>query len=87
MAPYYLMPEACTFLDEYARAERFPFSRPPAGRAYRYGAAAAPVAKAFLQRFIRWVTICEKHTDEPCDIAAEIIRAVADASRAPDRCP
>ena len=82
MGAYYLMPEACSFLDEYAQAKRFPFSQPPASRAYRYGAECTPVAAAFLQRFIRWSTLCEKYTDEHCDIAAQIIRAVADASRA-----
>ncbi len=82
MGAYYLMPEACTFLDEYAAAGRYPFSRPPASRAYRYGAGATPVAAAFLQRFIRWSTICEKYTEEHCRIAAQIVAAVADANRA-----
>ncbi len=81
-APYYLMPEACTFLDEYARAGRFPFSRPPAGREYRYGPQNTPAAAEFLRRFIRWSTICEKYTEEHCEIAAEIIRAVAERNRA-----
>lgn len=82
MGAYYLMPEACTFLDEWAQARRFPFSQPPAGREYRYGADCTPVAAEFLQRFIRWATICEKYTEEHCSIAAQIIRAVADANRA-----
>ncbi len=82
IAPYYLMPEACVFLEEYARAGRFPFSRPPASREYHYGADATPVAAEFLQRFIRWSTLCEKYTDEHGEIAAQIIRAVADANRA-----
>lgn len=81
-APYYLMPEACVFLDQYARADRFPFSRPPASREYHYGAESTPVAAEFLRRFIRWSTLCEKYTDEHCDIAAQIIRAVADGNRA-----
>jgi dTDP-4-amino-4,6-dideoxygalactose transaminase len=82
IAPYYLMPEACTFLEEYARAGRFPFSRPPASREYRYGTAGTPVAAEFLRRFIRWATICEKYTEEHCEIAAQIIRTIADANRA-----
>lgn len=81
MGAYYLMPEACTFLEEYARAGLFPFSRPPAGRAYRYGAACAPTAAEHLQRFIRWSTICEKYTEEHCEIAAQIVRAVAESNR------
>jgi perosamine synthetase len=81
MGAYYLMPEACTFLEEYARAGRFPFSRPPASREYHYGPECTPHAARFLQRFIRWSTICERYTEEHCDIAAQIIGAVADANR------
>lgn len=40
-----------------------------------------PVVTEFLQRFIRWATICEKNPEEHCEIAAQIIRAVADANR------
>jgi dTDP-4-amino-4,6-dideoxygalactose transaminase len=82
MGAYYLIPEACTFLDEYAVARRFPFSQPPASREYRYGARNTPTAAAFLQRFIRWSTFCEKYTEEHCHTAAQIIRAVADDNRA-----
>ncbi len=81
MGAYYLMPEACTFLEQYARAERFPFSRPPASRTYHYSADSTPVAAEFLQRFIRWATLCEKYTEQHCEIAAAAIRAVADANR------
>ena len=81
-AAYYLIPECCTFLEDYARARRFPFSQPPASREYRYVAEDTPVAAEFLQRFIRWATICEKYTEEHCSIAAQIIRAIADANRA-----
>lgn len=80
-AAYYLIPESCTFLEDYARAGRFPFSRPPASREYHYGAHNTPVAALFLQRFIRWSTICEKYTAEHCEIAAQIIRTIADANR------
>lgn len=82
IAPYYLIPECCTFLEEHARTGRFPFSRPPASREYHYGPQVTPVAAEFLQRFIRWSTICEKYTPEHCEMAAQIIRAVADANRA-----
>lgn len=82
MGAYYLMPEACTFLEDYARAGRFPFSRPPASREYHYGADRTPVAAEFLRRFIRWSTICEKYTAEHCEIAAQIVRAVAETNRA-----
>jgi len=81
MGAYYLMPEACVFLDEYAVARRFPFSQPPAGREYRYGPQNTPVAAAFLKRFVRWSTFCEKYTEEHCQTAARIVRAVADANR------
>lgn len=81
MGRYYLMPEACTFLDEYAQAQRFPFSQPPASRTYRYGAEATPNAVQFLQRFIRWNTFCEKYTEQHCALAAQIVRAVAEANR------
>ena len=82
MGAYYLMPEACTFLDDYARAQRFPFSQPPASRTYRYGAGCTPTAAAFLRRFVRWSTICEKYSEEHCRIAAQIVGAVAAANRA-----
>lgn len=81
-AAYYLLPESCTFLEQYAREGRYPFSRPPASRDYHYGAAATPVAAELLSRLIRWNTICEKYTDEHCAIAAQIVRAVAEANRA-----
>lgn len=82
MGAYYLMPEACTFLEEYAATSRFPFSRPPASHEYHYGADSTPTAAAFLQTFIRWSTFCEKYTEEHCHIAAQIVRAIADANRA-----
>jgi dTDP-4-amino-4,6-dideoxygalactose transaminase len=82
ISDYYLMPDALTFLDENAQAKRFPYSMPPASREYRYGAAVCPTAREFLSRFVRWSTICEKYTDEHCEIAAEIVGIVADANRA-----
>ncbi len=81
MGAYYLMPEACIFLNDYTTAKRYPFSMPPASREYSYGAHNTPVAHEFLKTFIRWSTFCEKYTEEDCAIAAEIVRTVADANR------
>jgi len=78
---YYLMPEACTFLEENARKKVYPYSIPPASREYRYNANSCPNARDFLRDFIRWLTFCEKYTPGDCEIAAEIIRKVADRNR------
>ncbi len=78
---YYLMPAACTFLDENARAKTYPYSIPPASREYRYGANICPNASDFLDNFVRWSTFCEKYEPEHCQLAAEIIRRVADRNR------
>lgn len=79
---YYLMPEALTFLNEYARAGRYPYSRPPASRSYTYDDTTCPTAHAFLEGFVRWSTFCEKYEPEHCELAAEIVRTVADRNRA-----
>lgn len=78
---YYLMPEALTFLREHAEAGVYPYSRPPASRTYRYGADACPTARDFLEGFIRWASFCEKYQPEHCELAADIIRRVADRNR------
>jgi perosamine synthetase len=78
---YYLMPEACTFLEKNARDGAYPYSIPPASREYDYGADACPTAKAFLETWIRWSTFCEKYQPEHCELAANIIRQVADQNR------
>jgi dTDP-4-amino-4,6-dideoxygalactose transaminase len=78
---YYLMPEALTFLNENARAGKYPYSKPPASRDYRYDDTTCPTAHAFLQGFIRWSTFCEKYEPEHCELAAEIVRVVADRNR------
>jgi len=78
---YYLMPAACTFLQEWAQAGRYPYSQPPASRTYRYGADACPTAWEFLQTFIRWSTFCEKYTEADCDLVAHIVGEVADRNR------
>ena len=78
---YYLMPEALTFLQQNATNKVYPFCRPPASREYSYGQDTCPTAHAFLDNFIRWATFCEKYTPEDCEIAAEIVRRVADRNR------
>jgi perosamine synthetase len=81
-ARYYLLPAACTFLQDWASAERFPYSRPPASRAFSYSGDTCPTAQTFLDTFIRWATFCEKYQPEHCQQAAAIVRQVADANRA-----
>jgi dTDP-4-amino-4,6-dideoxygalactose transaminase len=81
-ARYYLMPAACTFLQEKAAQHAYPYSRPPASREYRYSGDDCPTAQRFLETFIRWATFCEKYQPEHCELAAEIVRRVADANRA-----
>jgi len=78
---YYLMPAACTFLDENAKNGVYPYSMPPATRRYSYSADTCPNAKSFLENFIRWSTFCEKYQPEHCRLAAEIIRTVSDNNR------
>lgn len=78
---YYLMPAACTFLEENARRQVYPYSIPPASRRYHYGGDTCPTAQAFLENFIRWSTFCEKYQPEHCELAAQIVREVADRNR------
>ncbi len=77
LGEYYLLPAACTFLDEHARRGVTPYSLPPASREYRYSADSCPTARDFLKTFIRWSTFCEKYQPEHCELAAEIVREVA----------
>lgn len=77
---YYLMPSACTFLEQNARRGVYPYSVPPASREYHY-ANACPNARAFLENMIRWSSFCEKYQPEHCELAADIIRRVADRNR------
>ena len=77
MGKYYLMPEACTFLDDKARNSVYPYSIPPDTRKYRYGADSCPNAKAFLENFIRWFTFGHKYQARHCRLAAEIVGQVA----------
>jgi len=78
---YYLMPEALTFLEDSARRKVYPYSMPPASRQYHYGGDSCPTAKAFLENFIRWSTFCEKYEEEHCELAAQIVRDVAERNR------
>jgi len=78
---YYLMPAACTFLDQNARAGVYPYSMPPASRHYRYSAATCPTARDFLESFIRWTTFCGAYTLQHCELAASIVREVAERNR------
>ncbi len=78
---YYLMPLACTFLEERARNHAYPYSHPPASRNYRYRKEMYPNATAFLDEFIRWSTFCEKWQSEDCQLASRIINTVADGNR------
>ncbi len=82
IANYYLMPEALTFLNENARAGRYPYSQPPASYDYVYDETTCPTAHAFLKTFIRWSTFCEKYQPEHCELAAQLIYEVADLYRA-----
>jgi dTDP-4-amino-4,6-dideoxygalactose transaminase len=77
MGRYYLMPEAVTYLQRNARERRYPYSLPPASRTYDYSASSWPNAVAFLDTFIRWSTFCEKYQPEHCELAAQIVREVA----------
>jgi dTDP-4-amino-4,6-dideoxygalactose transaminase len=78
---YYLMPAACTFLQERAAKQTYPFSMPPASRTYTYSGDSCPNAQAFLEDFIRWSTFCEKYQPADCELAANIVRSVAERNR------
>jgi len=78
---YYLMPAALTFLQKAAAEKTYPYSMPPASRRYHYGPDTCPTAAKFLDTFIRWATFCEKYTPDHCQLAADIIRHVADKNR------
>lgn len=80
-ARYYLPAAGCTFLNENARAKKYPYSKPPASRDYHYGPESCPRAWQFLQTWIRWATFCEKYTEEHCHLAREIVAKVAAKNR------
>ena len=81
LAKYYLMPEALPFLSRMALESEYPYSKPPASRAYAYGPETCPNAKRFLETMIRWTTFCAKYTPQHCDLAASIVRQVAERNR------
>ena len=81
IAKYYLMPEGLPFLNENAKAKKYPYSSPTASREYVYDETTCPNAHEFLDTFIRWSTFCEKYTEEDCELAAAIVRDVADRNR------
>jgi dTDP-4-amino-4,6-dideoxygalactose transaminase len=78
---YYLMPAGAAFLEPKARSNIYPFSVPPASREYHYGTDTCPQAWKFLQTWIRWATFCEKYTESHCELAARLVREVADRNR------
>jgi perosamine synthetase len=81
MGQYYLMPEAMTVLQRKAAENVYPYSMPPASRAYTYDDDTCPTAHRFLETFIRWSTFCEKYLPEHCELAANLVWQVADANR------
>jgi hypothetical protein len=82
MGEYYLMPEACTFLQRNAKEKVYPYSMPPASREHVYGRDSCPNARDYLRRWLRWSSFCEKYEPCHCEMAAEIVRKVADRNRA-----
>ncbi|NSW91007.1 MAG: DegT/DnrJ/EryC1/StrS family aminotransferase [Firmicutes bacterium] len=75
---YYLMLEACTFLDEYSKKKIYPYSMPPASYEYKYGPETCPNAKKYLDNWIRWSTISEKYTEGDCETVYQIVKEVAE---------
>jgi dTDP-4-amino-4,6-dideoxygalactose transaminase len=80
-ARYYLPAVGSTFLEENAKARKYPYSIPPASREYHYGTDTCPQAWKFVQNWIRWATFCEKYTEDHCHLAKEIVSAVAEKNR------
>ncbi len=81
MGAYYLMPAALTCLQEQSTRKLHPYSTPPASREYRYSGDDCPNATKYLETYIRWSTFCEKYQPEHCELAADIVRQVADKNR------
>lgn len=80
MGQYYLLSEAATCLHRKAADRIYPYSTPPASRTYDYPHM-CPNGSKFLETFIRWSTFCEKYQPEHCELAAQIVREVADTNR------
>lgn len=81
MAQYYLLPASLTCIQKAARDGAYPYSQPPASRSFAYSASTCPNANQLLSNFIRWSTFCEKYQPEHCELAANIVRQVADQYR------
>ncbi len=77
----YLMPAACTFLEDMTRSKTYPFSMPPASHEYSFSEDNCPNARDYLENFVYWPTFCEKYTEEICEQVAGVVRAVADRYR------
>ena len=75
---YYLLPAALPFLTEKAEKKLHPYSTPPASREYSYNGDTCPNAQTFLESFVRWSSFCERYEPEHCELAAQIVREVAD---------
>lgn len=80
-APYYLMTDAVTYLQDGVKAGKYPFTVPPASRAPTYGKGDCPNGRAFLETFIRWSTFCDKYEPKHCELAANIVRQTAEKYR------
>jgi dTDP-4-amino-4,6-dideoxygalactose transaminase len=81
-AQYYLLPAALTCLQKKVQESRYPYTIPPASRPFSYSADSCPNARDFLKTFVRWSTFCEKYQPEHCELAANIVRQVAEVCRA-----
>lgn len=82
MAEYYLLPESLVCLQNKVRDNAYPYSIPPASRAHAYSGDACPNAQSLLRRYIRWSTFCEKYQPDHCELAANLVRKIADENRA-----
>jgi perosamine synthetase len=78
---YYLMPAALTCLQKKVANKEYPYCMPPASREYVYSGDNCPTAQKFLETFIRWSTFCEKYQPEHCELAATLVREVAEGNR------
>jgi hypothetical protein len=80
-ARYYFPAIGSAFLENSAKAQKYPYSMPPASREYPYGADTCPQAWKFLQTWLRWSSFCEKYTEDHCHLAKEIVSSVAEKNR------
>ena len=78
---YYLMPAACTCLQQKAASKAYPYSMPPASQEYTYSGDSCPNAQAYLEHFIRWSSFSAKYQPVHCERVADIVRTIADENR------